>query len=315
MRPVRSRAPIVTRAQWVPVGLASEVKRKHSTSPKRVIIHDTTPLALFWDAERASAAVVGDRCHHRGASLSVGRVDGGCIRCKYHDHVTKPRPSLTVVKDGIVWYDDDSFGPGTRGGPAAMHASWEFDEGQRTYSYVRHFPDCNALYMLENTLDWSHLEHIHRFSFVEGQPEVELHSDRVATYTYETSLPDTILEVENEWYDSWSTCLRFSVGPPGGELSHQFSLHFAFIPTGRSGCSVIVRVTRQCFLWTGVLGDLALMLSNELPLHEDREIVQTIIPDHCWGDDRLGAEDAFLRNFRRHWKEHYPKLVEYYACG
>jgi len=268
-------------------------------------------LAVFWDTDRDTAAVVNDRCHHRGASLSVGRVDGGCIRCKYHDHVTKPRRSLTTVKDGIVWYDDYTF---DRGVPTSLHSSWEFDEAQRTYTYVREFPSCSALYLLENTLDWSHLEHIHAFSFTTGKPEVIIHRDTLASYVYQTSIPNTILEVENEWYDTWNTCLRFKVGPIGGHLVHQFSLHFAFVPNGRDRCTVIVRVTRQCLEWTGALGDVALMLSNELPLHEDREIVQTIPTVHCWTDDRLGPEDDFLSLFRSNWHRKFPELIKYYAC-
>ena len=307
---MRRHVPPIS-AQWVPLCPARDLKARHSSRPKRITIHDTTHLAAFWDADRDTAAVVNDKCSHRGASLSTGRVDGGCVRCKYHDHVTKPRRASTMIKDGLVWYDDTTFGRT----PSEPHRSWEFDEGQRTYTYVRHFPGCSALYMLENTLDWSHLEHIHAFSFVRGKPDVIIHTDNLASYVYETSLDKTVLEVENEWYDTWNTCLRFKVGPPGGTMEHQFSLHFAFVPTGKDGCSVIVRVTRQCMLWTGVLGDLALMISNELPLYEDREIVQTIPgATHCWSDDRLGAEDAFLKRFRAHWKRNFPDLIAYYAC-
>lgn len=299
----------LTTAQWVPLCPADELRRHHASRPKRITIHDTTHLAAFWDTERDTAAVVVDRCHHRGASLSVGRVEKGCVRCKYHDHSTKPRRQSTIVKDGLVWYDDTTFGKS----PTSPHASWEFDAGQRMYTYVRQFPNCSALYMLENTLDWSHLEHIHAFSFVRGKPAVIIHSDHLASYVYQTSLPDTVLEVENEWWDTWTTCLRFKIGSEPGDMQHQFSLHFAFVPTGTHECAVIVRVCRQCMLWTGFLGDLTLMISNELPLYEDRGIVSTIPHDHSWSDDHLGTEDEFLRRFRASWQHNFPELVAFYA--
>jgi phenylpropionate dioxygenase-like ring-hydroxylating dioxygenase large terminal subunit len=322
-----SRGPRAIVSQWVPICPAYTLKQRHTTRPKRVTLHDTTHLAVFWDTASDKPAAVADTCRHRGASLSVGRVVDGCVRCAYHDRPTKPRRDRTIVKDGIVWYFDHTFTDTTSGGPAAgtthaiPHGSWEFhDPQQRTYTYTRDFPGCNAMYMMENTLDWSHLEHIHAFSFTNGDPRVVIHSDYVASYIYEdTNLPDTVLEVENEWWDTWNTCLRFKVGkknsdddaPP--EMQHQFSLHFAFVPNGKDGCTIIVRVVRQCLNWTGTMGDVMLMLSNELPLREDRDIVRTIPGDRKWRDDRLGKEDAFLRRFRTHMKSNYPALVSYYT--
>ena len=303
---------IQTRAAWTPVAPATQIKRQHGKgkSPLLVTLHDEQKkLSVFWDEKRDTAAVVNDTCHHRGASISHGIVGQGCVNCLYHNHPTKPKKPQIMVKDDIVWYDDDTF----HSTDDDVHASWEFDEGQRSVTYVREFPGCNALYMQENTLDWAHLSHIHAFSFTQGAPEVVIRDDgRAASYIYQTSIPDTVLEVENEFWSS-STCLRFKFGPPDGDRSQWFSLHFAFVPVGKDHCRIIVRVTRCVALWAGVLGDLALILSNELPLIEDRNIVQSIPFDRVWDDDHLCKDDAFLALFRNHMIQHAPEMVAYYA--
>jgi len=307
-----SSRTIRTSAAWTPIAPANQIKRHHgkAKNPLLVTLHDEKKkIAVFWDEKNDTAAVVNDTCHHRGASLSHGMVGSGCVNCLYHGHKTNPKKREVMVKDGIVWYDDDTFNS-TDG---EIHSSWEFDEGQRTFIYVREFPECNALYMQENTLDWAHLSHIHAFSFTQGEPDVVIREDgRAASYIYNTSIPDTVLEVENQFWGT-STCLRFKFGPPDGERTQWFSLHFAFVPVGKNHTRIIVRVARRVALWAGALGDLALMLSNELPLIEDRDIVQSIPFDRRWSDDHLCRDDAFLRLFREHVLKHSPEMVAYYA--
>lgn len=310
MRPRSIARP--TTAVWTPIAPAHVIKRSHGPgkNPLRVSLHDGKKnLAVFWDDVSDTAAIVNDTCHHRGASLSHGVVGTGCIRCLYHGHPTKPRASDVMVKDHIVWYDDTTF----ESTDHEVHESWEFDQDQRVFVYEREFPNCNALYMQENTLDHAHLSHIHAFSFTTGAPEVVIRDDgRAASYIYETTLPDTVLEVENQFW-STSTCLRFCFGPRDGPREQWFSLHFAFVPVGKDHTRIIVRVARRVAKWTGVFGDLALMLSNELPLIEDRDIVQSIPFDRSWYDDHLGREDTILKLFRDHLLKHAPRHVAYYA--
>lgn len=307
-----SSRTIHTSAAWTPIAPANQIKRHHgkAKNPLLVTLHDEKKkLAVFWDEKNGTAAVVNDTCHHRGASLSHGIVGSGCVNCLYHGHKTNPKKREVMVKDGIVWYDDDTF----NSTDSEVHSSWEFDEGQRTFVYVREFPGCNALYMQENTLDWAHLSHIHAFSFTQGEPDVVIREDgRAASYIYNTSIPGTVLEVENQFWGT-STCLRFKFGPKDGERTQWFSLHFAFVPVGKNHTCIIVRVARQVALWAGRLGDLALMLSNELPLIEDRDIVQSIPFDRRWSDDHLCRDDAFLKLFRKHVLKHSPEMVAYYA--
>lgn len=298
---------------WVPVDRAAIIQKNHGPgkSPKRVLIHDE-PLALYWDAKRHTPSITADSCWHRGASLSVGQVrNDGSLCCKYHGHPTKGKHRRVRVRDGIIWYDptgsvSDSYLP----------SSWEFQgqDPQRVYTYCRDFPDTNPLLMTENTLDHAHLSHIHAFSATSGEPEVTIHSETRATYSYATTMDGVTLDVENEWFAPFSTCLRFLFNG-----AHAFSLHFCFVPHGYAHTSLIVRVTRDAskdpLPLLSSMGDVLLMLSNELPLIEDRWIVQSIPETRKWTDDSLHVEDQFLKQYRDHIQREYPDLYARYALG
>lgn len=63
---------------WQPVARLEDLR----DGPQRAVLLDQ-PLAVFL-TESGEAAVVADRCAHRGALLSMGRVCGGSIQCPYH---------------------------------------------------------------------------------------------------------------------------------------------------------------------------------------------------------------------------------------
>lgn len=64
--------------QWLPVALSAQLRNKPVASQ----LHDT-PLVLFRTSEGRAAALP-DRCPHRFAPLSAGKVCNGQIECPYH---------------------------------------------------------------------------------------------------------------------------------------------------------------------------------------------------------------------------------------
>jgi 5,5'-dehydrodivanillate O-demethylase oxygenase subunit len=64
---------------WQPVCCAYELKAG-SALPVRILGEDFTA----YRGESGAAYLVGPRCAHRGTQLSVGWVEGECIRCFYH---------------------------------------------------------------------------------------------------------------------------------------------------------------------------------------------------------------------------------------
>lgn len=69
---------LALRRCWQPVARLEDLER----GPQRAVLLGEA-LAVFL-TESGRAAVVADRCAHRGASLSMGRVAGDSIQCPYH---------------------------------------------------------------------------------------------------------------------------------------------------------------------------------------------------------------------------------------
>jgi 5,5'-dehydrodivanillate O-demethylase len=67
------------RRSWHPVFVSEELKPGQAVPLK--ILHEELTL---YRAEDGVVHLVDGRCAHRGVVLSIGRVEGNCIRCRYH---------------------------------------------------------------------------------------------------------------------------------------------------------------------------------------------------------------------------------------
>ena len=68
------------RRYWYPVAVASELTAENPTQLVRIL---GETLVLFRD-KKGHVGLLTDRCSHRGASLSYGRVEERGIACPYH---------------------------------------------------------------------------------------------------------------------------------------------------------------------------------------------------------------------------------------
>ena len=76
--PSSEEVSLALRRCWQPVARLEDL----AAGPQRAVVLGEA-LAVFL-TESGKAAVVADRCAHRGASLSMGRVAGDSIQCPYH---------------------------------------------------------------------------------------------------------------------------------------------------------------------------------------------------------------------------------------
>ncbi len=76
--PTSEDVSLALRRCWQPVARLQDLER----GPQRAILLGEA-LAVFL-TEGGEPAVVADRCAHRGASLSMGKVQGESIQCPYH---------------------------------------------------------------------------------------------------------------------------------------------------------------------------------------------------------------------------------------
>lgn len=289
---------------WTPVDFTKNI-RKCTHAPKLVSVGGKK-YAVFWDVGKNLPALVDDTCRHRGASLSAGGlVEGDCVKCKYHGKFTKSIHRDKVKElDGLVWYHD--------GNPTNVDppTSWEFDpkHSQRIFEYTRSFKGCNPILLVENTLDFSHLDTVHAFHLVEGRPEVTILAggyNGKATYKYASKVFDLV--IENEYIGPWCTCLRFIF-----DGKQSFTIHFSVRPDGVDEATLFVRVSREDHKWLGWLGDKMYLGINELPLIEDKFIVEHADPQ-VWSSNILTSDDAFLKEYRAFMKQCHKDILDVFV--
>ena len=163
------------RCFWHPIATSADLK-PDADLPAIPVTLLGERLALFRD-EHGGLGLVQERCPHRGAALSYGMVEDGCLRCPYHawkfdkegrcvDIPTEGAASK--VKDGIrvkaypvremsglIWA---YLGPA----PAPLLPRYEFmvREDYKFDIGVSRMP-CNWLQVAENTMDPVHIEYLH----------------------------------------------------------------------------------------------------------------------------------------------------------
>jgi 5,5'-dehydrodivanillate O-demethylase len=153
---------------WQPVYLAEDLPRGRAVPLK--ILHEELTL---YRGEDGGAHVVAGRCAHRGVPLSVGIVEGDCVRCRYHgwqydqsgqcvDQPAEPKSFAAKVRIasypveeyfGLIWtYLGES--------PVPELPRWpELDEYGRFH--IVELRKWNYFHDLENTVDDVHQFWVH----------------------------------------------------------------------------------------------------------------------------------------------------------
>lgn len=160
------------RNSWYVLGWSKDVDARQGPVG-RVVIGE--PVVLWRDAEGALHAME-DRCPHRHAALSLGRVEGDTLRCQYHGMRFGPDgrclsmplvdkvPDLriktypVVEKDSWIWV---WMGDADRAEVDRIPDAWGIDAPGRpmrhnSIEYEAHYELIN-----DNLLDLSHVDFVH----------------------------------------------------------------------------------------------------------------------------------------------------------
>ena len=169
------------RRYWHPVAIAAELPKDNPVKFVRILCED---LVLF-QTKKGELGLLHDRCSHRGASLSYGRVEERGIACAYHGWLydiqgncleTPAEPAdsnfCRTVKHqaypvqklaGLYW---------AYLGPQPAPAIPKYDVWARTdgWHWLRALPqlDCNWLQAMENSVDTAHLHILHQELVTDG---------------------------------------------------------------------------------------------------------------------------------------------------
>jgi vanillate O-demethylase monooxygenase subunit len=151
-----------------------------STQPIEQVICDR-PIVIFRTAESGKLVAMENRCPHRQAPLSMGKVIGDEIMCIYHgwvmnssgqcvhiphqDNIAKSVQIETypiVEKWGLIWI---WIGNSERVDETLIpDMDWTKDEN-RSSVFIRFHVDANYQLMADNLLDVSHSDFLHANSF------------------------------------------------------------------------------------------------------------------------------------------------------
>jgi 5,5'-dehydrodivanillate O-demethylase len=163
------------RRYWHPVAIVKEVPDENPVKFVRILGED---LVLFND-KSGNVGLLADRCSHRGASLSYGRVEERGIACPYHGWLydtkgncletpAEPAGSNFACTVKHKAYPTRKFAGFYWGylGPLPAPVIPKYDVWARTdgWHWIRALPrlDCNWLQAMENSVDTTHLHILHQ---------------------------------------------------------------------------------------------------------------------------------------------------------
>jgi len=147
-------------------------------------------LVLYRDAEGLPVAAA-DRCPHRLAPLSAGRLEEGQLRCMYHgllfgkggrcvevpgQEMISPNLKLKtyplVERDRYLWI---WMGDPALADPALIpDAHWLADPNWRALPGYLHYDRANYVTVMDNLLDFSHLGFVHENTLGGGKVSAEV---------------------------------------------------------------------------------------------------------------------------------------------
>jgi phenylpropionate dioxygenase-like ring-hydroxylating dioxygenase large terminal subunit len=189
-----------------------------------------TPVILYRTGE-GEAVAMDDRCCHRLAPLSKGRLEGSDVRCMYHGLKFAPTgecieiPGETKVpkqmkvqtypvveKNKLIWIwlgdaalaDPDEIADL----PYLDNPEWRYSEGFIHY-------DANYKLLVDNLLDFTHLAYVHEKTFgtnmaAEKRPEVEPTDFGIRiTHVWDNDTPPPMIRIAGGFtgkIDRWNLC-------------------------------------------------------------------------------------------------------------
>ena len=226
----KTRMGQVMRRYWHPIA-ASEQLPKPDGDPLRVTLLGER-LVAFRDTE-GRVGVLNELCMHRGASLALGRVENGGIRCLYHgwkfgvDGVIQETPNHSDSRirerlkapcypvreeGGMIW---TYIGEKKKAPPFRRFSFMDAAPANRTILRIN--VDCNYLQLWEGGADSSHVGVLHsnvaRPGWMEESFVRSVDADNPANLAVEDNSPT--LEVEDTDYGFHYAAMRRGPGPDG----------------------------------------------------------------------------------------------------
>ena len=175
---------------WQPVFCSHELAPGRAM-PVRILGEDLT----LYRGDTGSPHVIGFRCAHRRTQLSVGWVEGDCLRCFYHgwkydgsgqcvEQPAEPKPfadKIQIPSYPVTEYLGLIFAYMGKGDPPPLPRYPKLERPEISLDVVRLNRICNYFNNIDNSLDNAHVRFVHnrhreaaRDQIVKGDPVISV---------------------------------------------------------------------------------------------------------------------------------------------
>lgn len=283
---------------------------------------------VFWRDEKGKVQCIFDRCCHRGASLSAGKVIEGHVECPFHGFrydstgavTTIPangraskvpehfRVNSFIVKEeyGLIWlwYSDSK--------DCTVEIPF-FDELKEGYVYGGFSETWPVHYSraIENQLDVVHLPFVHKSTIGRGEktlvnrPVVKWKGD-LMTFYVKNSKDKGQMPQKPEEVEDYERLFSLQLQMPNlwqNRISESVRIVAVFAPIDEENTRIYIRQYRS-FGKAPVLRhivDLFSNISNKVILHQDRRVVVTQLPkkSELSMDEKLLQGDIPIIEYRK----------------
>ena len=306
------------RDHWYAILDSREVRRGKVIGARRLGVD----LAI-WRDEAGQVHATADRCPHRGASLSLGRVRGGCVECPFHGFRFDGAGRCVAAP-----CDGDEAPRHLDVQAQVLREAHEFvwlwwGEPRASYPELPWFPELDAAYVhagllaiegpidwmrsVENQLDWAHLPFVHRTTIGVGvaaamEVGAVVEGDRLDTWQANRVRPDGApeLKISLIFPNIW-------INPFGGRW--QIGM-IAFVPIDGERTRMYVRTYQRRLPIPGLAQLLSRLsnLFNRVVIGQDIRVVKTQpqTSTHEVKDERLVQSDLPIAQFRKELRRRLP---------
>jgi len=286
--------------QWYVVLDAKQVKRNKLLGVTRL-----SDKLVFWRDDQNQVHCIFDKCCHRGASLSTGKIVDNHVECPFHGFQydasgkvqyipangknakvpDRYKVNAYLVKEAYgfiwLWYSDQRTNV-----PEIPF----FEELREGFSYGGFSETWKVHYTraIENQLDVVHLPFVHATTIGKGNsrlvngPVVTWNDNRMTFYVKNEKDQGQIPKKPNE-IENYEELFHLQFQMPNtwqNIISDQVRIVAAFVPIDEENTHIYLRFYQK-FLRTPVLKQIVNSLSsimNKTILHQDRKVVLTQLP-------------------------------------
>jgi phenylpropionate dioxygenase-like ring-hydroxylating dioxygenase large terminal subunit len=297
---------------WTPVILARRLGRK----PLKVVVAGE-PVVFFRDVAGGIGALI-DRCPHRGASLSLGRIGAdGCLECPFHgwrfdrsgaNRYTPLNPdakrellgatALPVRQVGdLIWIRTGRDAPDEPVAPDGLKMPGV------ARIYLERLWECHWTRAMENMLDSPHLPFVHRRTIGRSMRRRLRPDSRMDVRWQETSYGGRAWSgLDGEESAAYLDYFRpnimvLNIPIPG----RHFRIHALIIPEASGRTRLILAGSRDFAKWR--LLNPFFSWQNGFIAGEDKAVVESTGPTEVPppGTELSVATDAATLQFRRYY--------------